>query len=98
MFVAKITAAHVVDPGIMGAVGQIVQVALVTMGLALKRDVAVSIATHAEADEPLKEIGNVKEHEQHLALLRRVDALVIQQLMAQINARMHKHHPQQVDG
>ena len=86
------------NPGIMGTVGQIVQVALIAMGLALKRDVAVGIATHEEADNPLKEIGNVKEHEQHLALLRRVDALVIQQLMAQIDARVHKHHPQQVDG
>ena len=94
----EVAATHVVDPSVMLPAGEISQVALVAMRLALKRDVAVGIAPHGEAYEPLNEIEYVEKHEQHLALLGSVDALMVQQFMAEVNARMHKHHSQQVDG
>lgn len=89
---------EVIAPGIRPSVVQIVQVALVGIGLTLKRDIAVSIAAHGQPHEPLHEIGQIKEHEQHLALLGRVNAFMVHQLMAQIYPRMHKKHTQQVDG
>lgn len=98
MSVAKTPAAHVADPGVMGSVGQVGQIALVAVCLAFKRDVAVGIATHAQPDQPFHHIGQVKEHEQHLALLGSVDALVIDQFIAQVHPWVDKHDPQQVDG
>ena len=94
----EVAATHVVDPSVMLPAGEISQVALVAMRLALKRDVAVGIAPHGEAYEPLNEIEYVEKHEQHLALLGSVDALMVHQLIAQIHARVHKQHTQQVDG
>ena len=98
MSVVKTPATHVMDPRVMGTAGQVGQVALVAVCLALERDVAVGIATHAQPDQPLHHIGQVKEHEQHLALLSSVDALVIDQFIAQVHPGVDKHHPQQVDG
>ena len=77
---------------------QIVKVTLIGVGLAFKRDVAVGIATHGQPQQPFQQIGHVEEHEQHLALLSSVDALVVQQLMVQIHAMVHKKHTQQIDG
>ena len=76
---------------------QIVKIALIGIGLAFKRDVAVGIAAHGQPRQPLDEIGKVKEHIKHLALLGRVDALMVHQFIAQVNAWMYKKHPQQIN-
>ena len=89
---------HIKTPGIVGPVVQIIQIALVAVGLTLKRDIVIGITTHGEPDDPFHKIGQKKEHKQHLALLRRVDALVVNHLVAQIHAMMHKKHAHQVDG
>lgn len=81
---------HVASPGIVPPRLQVVKVALVGVCLALKRDVAVSVTSHRQPHQPLEEINDIKEHKEHLALLRCVDALVIDQLVAQVNAMMHK--------
>ena len=88
---------YVAAPGKVPPRLQIVKIALVGIGLALKRDVAVGIPLHGQAHQPLEQIGDIEEHEQHLALLRRVDALVVNQFIAQVNAMVHKQHPQQVN-
>lgn len=76
---------------------QIVKVALIGIGLTLKRDIAVGIATHGQSYQPFQEIGEVEEHKKHLALLSRVDALMIHQLIAQVHPRVHKKHSQQIN-
>ena len=91
-------ALDVIAPGIGPSRFKVVRVALVGIGLALKRDVAVSISAHGQSREPFHQIGQIKEHEQHLALLHRVYALMVHQLMAQINPWVYKKHPQKVDG
>lgn len=77
---------------------QIVEIALVGIGLSLKRDITVSITTHRQPDDPLHEIGQIEEDEQHLPLLRRVDALVVDQLVAEVHPMMYKEDSQQIDG
>ena len=89
---------NVVAPGKERTGAQVVQVSLVGIGLALKRDVAVGVAAHGEPDGPFHQVGQVKAHEQQLALLCRMDALVVHHLVAQVHARVHKQHSQQVDG
>lgn len=89
---------HVTSPSEQPPRLQVVKIALVGIGLTLKRNVAIGISTHRQPHEPLEQIGDEEEHEQHLALLRRVDAFVIHHLIAQIHPRMHKQNTQQVDG
>ena len=89
---------HITPPGVVPAVVKVVEVTLVGIGLALKRDVAVSISAHRQAHQPFHHIGHIKEHEQHLTLLGRVDALMVHQFIAQVNPWTHKQHAQQVDG
>ena len=88
---------HIVSPSIQGAMFQIVKVALIGIGLTLKRDVAVGIASHGQPHQPFKEIGKVEEHKKHLALLCSVDAFMVHQFIAQIHSGVHKKHPQQIN-
>lgn len=90
-------ALDVMTPGIQRTGFQVIHIALVGIGLALKRYIPVGVAAHRQSQQPFHNIGNVEEHEQHLALLRRVDAFVVHQLVAQILTRMHKKHTQQID-
>ena len=91
-------AADVAAPGIQAPAAQVAGVLLVGIGLALKRDVAVGIATHGQTHHPLEEISQIEKHIQHLALLRRVYAFVVNQFIAQVHARVHKNNPQQING
>ena len=91
------TALHVMTPRVVGTRLQVVQIALIGIGLAFKRDIAVGIATHRQPQQPFHQVGEVEEHKKHLALLRRVNALMVHHLMAQIDPRVHKQHTQQVD-
>ena len=81
----------------MGARVQIIEIALVGIGLALKRDIAVGIATHGKPHQPLHEVGQIEEDEQHLALLCRVDALVVHQFVADVHPMMDKKNSQQIN-
>ena len=45
----------------MATMLQVIQIALVGISLALKRDIAISIATHGESHQPLDAIGKIKE-------------------------------------
>ena len=81
----------------MAAMLQVIQVTLVGIGLPLKGDVAISIATHGQSHKPLDAIGKIKEDKQHLALLGGMDAFMVHQLIAQVNARMHKKCSQQIN-
>ena len=76
---------------------QVVKVTLVVVSLSLKRDVAVGVAAHGQPHDPLAEIDDVEEDKQHLALLGRVNALMVHQLIAQVHTRVHKKHSQQID-
>ena len=76
---------------------QIIEIALVGIGLTLKRDVAVGVTPHRQPDNPLHEISQIEEDEQHLPLLCRVDALVVHHLVAQVYAMVYKEDSQQVD-
>ena len=89
---------QVAAPSVVLTMFQIAQIALVSVSLPFKRDVAVSIAAHQQAHQPLHQIEEVEKDKQHLALLGRVDALVVHQFIAQIDPVMHKEHPQQIDG
>ena len=91
-------ALHIATPGEMRAGLQVIHIALVGIGLTLKRDIPVGIAAHRQAHQPFAQISDEEEHEQHLALLRRVDSFVVHHLVAQVNPGMHKQHTQQVDG
>ena len=88
---------YVLTPSVVPTRVQVVEIALVGICLSLKRDVAVSVAPHGQSHQPLNDVSEVEKHEQHLALLSRVDALVVNQLVAQIHAMMHKQHPQQIN-
>ena len=81
----------------MSTIFQVIQVALVGISLAFKGNVAVSVAAHGQSHQPLDAIGQIKENNKHLALLGSVDALVVHQLIAQVNAGMHKKHSQQIN-
>lgn len=81
----------------MAAMLQVIKITLVGISLALKGDVAISIAPHGQSHQPLDAIGKVKEDKHHLALLGSVDALMVHQLITQVNARMHKKCSQQID-
>ena len=72
------------SPSIVAPIAQIFKIALIGIGLTLKRDVAIGIASHGE-------------HKQHLALLCRVDALMVNQLIADVNPMVDKENPQQID-
>ena len=98
MSVLTAMAFDIMSPGIGPSLVQIVQIALVGVSLALKRYIAISIATHGQSHEPLHQIGHVEEYKKHLSLLCRVDAFMVHQLMAQIHPRVHKKQSQQVDG
>ena len=76
---------------------QIVRIALIGVRLALKRDVAVGVPPHGQPHQPLDDISEIEKHEQHLALLRRVNALMVDQLVAQVHAMMHEQNPQQIN-
>ena len=82
----------------MAPVLEVFKVALVGVCLTFKRDVTVSIPAHGQPCQPLDHIGKIKEQEKHLALLCRVDALMVDQLMAQVHSGMHKEDSQQIDG
>ena len=81
----------------MSTIFQVIQVALVGISLAFKGNVTVSVAPHGQSHQPLDAIGQIKENNKHLALLGSVDALVVHQFIAQVNARMHKKHSQQIN-
>ena len=81
----------------MSTIFQVIQVALVGISLAFKGNVAVSVAAHGQSHQPLDAIGQIKENNEHLALLGSVDALVVHQLVTQVNAGMHKKHSQQIN-
>ena len=52
-----------------------------------------------EADEPLQEVPKEENHEEHLALLQRVDVFVVQFFRAQPSAvATSKDQAQQIDG
>lgn len=91
-------ASHVMPPGIQRTIAQVIQIALIGIGLPFKRDIAIGISTHGQAHQPFNEIGQEKEDKEHLALLGRVYAFVVHHLVAQVNPRMHKQHSQQIDG
>ena len=91
------TALHITAPGIVGAMVQVVEITLVGIGLALKRDIAVGIAAHGQPDQPLENVSDIEEHVEHLALLGGVDALVVHHLVAQIDPVVDKKYPQQID-
>ena len=76
---------------------QIIEIALVGIGLTLKRDVAVGVTLHRQPDNPLHEISQIEEDEQQLPLLSRVDALMVHHLVAQVYAMVYKEDSQQVD-
>ena len=88
---------HVVAPGVMAAMLQVIQVTLVRISLAFKGYVAISIAPHGQSHQPLDAIGKIKEDKQHLALLGGVDALMVHQFITQVNAGMHKKCSQQIN-
>ena len=81
----------------MAAMLQVIQVTLVSISLAFKGDVAISIAPHGQPHQPLDAIGKIKEDKQHLALLGGVDALMVHQFITQVNAGMHKKCSQQIN-
>ena len=93
-----VRALDIVTPGIHGALTQVIHVALIGIGLALKRDVAIGIAAHGQPDQPFDEIGKKEEDKEHFTLLGRVNALMVHHLVAQVNPRVHKKHSQQIDG
>ena len=81
----------------MTAMVQIIEVALVGIGFALERNIAVGIAAHGQPHQPLHHVGQIEKNEQHLALLSRVYALMIHQLIAEIHSMMDKKHSQQIN-
>lgn len=81
----------------MSSVFEVIKVALVGVCFSFKRDVAVSIPSHGQPCQPLEHIGKIEEQEKQLALLCRVDALMVDQLIAQVNPWMHKKDSQQID-
>ena len=89
---------HVPAPRVVTAVLQVIRVALVGIGLALKRDIEVGVAAHRQPHQPLHDVGHIEKDKQQLALLSRVDTFVGHHLITQINARVHKQHTEQIDG
>ena len=89
---------HIFNPRVTASGAQIIRISLVGIGFSLKRDVAVGIAAHGQAHQPLQQISHIEEYKQHFTLLGSVNALVVQQFMIQIHAMVHKQHTQQIDG
>ena len=96
--VSRVLSPHVMQPSIVAAVRQVLQIALVVVGLALKRDAPVGPAPHGEPHCPFDEIDDVEKNETQFTHLRCVDALVVEQFARQVHALMDKQHPEQIDG
>lgn len=62
---------------IVAAMLQVLQVAVVAVGLALKRDVPVGIASHDQSYHPLYQVQYIKQHITKLTHLSSVNALVV---------------------
>ena len=82
----------------MPAMLQIRGVTLMLIGLTLKRKVAIGIALpQSKSNEPFQHISRIERHNGHLEHLCRVYAFMVNQLLRQVHARMHKKHSQQID-
>lgn len=75
LFITQIAQPRIVPPA-----AKIIQITAISVGLALKADIEISlieIAILKQAHQPLDEIYNIKRHKQQLTLLSIVDTLVI---------------------
>ena len=77
---------------------EIVEVALILISLALKRNLAVSIATLQQPHQPLDQIPHIEPNDAHLKQLSGMDALMINEFLRQVNTWMNKQYAQQIDG
>ena len=76
---------------------KVVEVALVKVGLTLKANAKVGVATHHQPYAPFNKIDDIERKVEQLAHLRRVNALMVYQPFVDINAGVHKEHSKQVD-
>ena len=77
---------------------EVVKVALILVGLALKRNLAIGIAAPQQAHQPLGHIPHIESDDAHLKQLSGVDALMVNEFLRQVNTWMNKQYAQQIDG
>ena len=77
---------------------EIVGVVHVSIGFSLEGDVEVGAAGEWQADEPLKEVAEVEAHDEQLQHLSGVDALMAEELCADVDAPAAKQDAADVDG
>ena len=82
----------------MLALLKIMIVILIIVGLTLKTDVEVGISPEEQPDKPLKEINDIERQVEQFAHLRRVDALMVDEALGNLNVGMHKKHAKEIDG
>lgn len=81
----------------MAALRQVFGFVLLVVGLSLKGDVAVGIAFHGQPHKPFYKIEDVEEDEAEFFHLRRVNALMIYQMIGNVDTMMHQHETKNVD-
>lgn len=68
------------------------------VGFALERNVGVGSSAHRQADEPLYDIPQIEAHDEHLQHLRRVDALVLNEVCRDAHPFTAEQQAADVDG
>lgn len=80
--------------------GQIIEVIAMSISLLLKGNGAigaVEIALNDQTHQPLQHIYYIEPHEEELAHLRRVDSLMVHQLVGEPRRVAHPQRAQQID-
>ena len=80
----------------MLAVLEVMEITIIAVGLTLKAYVAIGVTFEQQPDEPLDDIHHIEEHIQHLAHLSSVDALMVDEALAQPNPGVNKEHSKEI--
>ena len=81
----------------MSAVQEIVLVIHVGIGFALERDPAVGPSFQRKADEPFDDVPEIESGNAHLQHLRRVDALMLDEIVRQYDTLAAEKQAEQID-
>lgn len=82
----------------MVALREIGGVVLVGIGLTLKRDATIGIATQGQSQQPLHHIEHIEQDVAQLTHLCRVNALMIHQPCRHMHPWSHQHQAKKIDG
>ena len=84
-------------PGVVLAMFQVAVVSLMLVGFSFEAYTQVGITLWEKADEPFYQINEIKRQVAEFSHPCRVDALVVDEAVAQPHIGMHEEHTKEVD-